>query len=1033
MSLFMCGRRFLCSRVGLVSNFTHASCLHASSACVSPTTSNSSETLCTLQFADRVSCIENKAQKNVEAVCISGSSSPRRVSSPRSAAASPRNSMRGRSASEIEINRLQEQILMLKHQLDVVTTEMAEPPVQCTKYEPVVPVPTPLPPTGSKLTPPRVTGLSKSIARREPDPVSSMTSSRKSFIQGSGIEGSRPRSASISEVRNESNAPGDKAAGVRPSMLVLPRIRSSDRSPLRDASVCPMDNSSAKAPPKPPRSSVAIKLFVERLNASASASSAVPSSRIKAEQGGSSDRLPQEEASGCVDQQSVNDCNGTVHEATDGSSSDTTKSPPRDDGDQPHCTKPEETAKPEKSPIQVSQPSIQVFHGRRRSSPPALTIPSVSTKLKSFMESVKPPIRLPARERSDSLSSSSSRSPRSSPSSPSSASTSSVSPMSARRQSLTSTAGAAKSALAAFMEKVKPTWHATSSRANPSTPVWEDEDFKPEQADIDEDASVSSKPEHTSDMRRKPTEEAAEMSSADNGQLGQEGLPPRLSHATPQDPTNGLPVGGGSDGVRESDPAQEQASGPEDQGMSQTQCVEILSGESRADAFQSPAALVEDGVALDAGSPTELLEPYTSTLDDSSDDSSDDQQYVILAATADEEGYSSNAIAHIASDASPSSDSDVKITSPPVDSVETSPNDSFACAQGYVFLANAPLGDETLESQPPYGGPIFPADPQDDRLPTVDQSTQCDGALNDNTRECQQVVAIENTSVAPSDFVIDRRHWRDNVRRHFTGARRQGAVPRRQKAQSARQHPFKWFDLPDSNQEAKDLSDDYGGDNNLADIDGEADSTVETRRLQQLLGEMRQLVRSETGHCIDHAAGCGQFTGNNAAEDDAANGDAATVPALLDGMMRVLDQRSQCQRRIDSLTRQLRRLTQLLGPSPSPKQPLCPSSASVSVDMVSAMTDEELGRFKLGHQEALVRAALADCEAQILERLQLRLLHFQLAAAAVSSPPPEVFLTGAQLAACQSTRGRELLPLVLSGWVSVSLADVEAEHAWLSL
>jgi hypothetical protein len=1029
MSLFMCGRRFLCSCADSVLTFTNASCLHVSSACVSPTTSNSSETLCTLQFADRVSCIENKAQKNVEAVCTSGSSSPKRVSSPRSAAASPRNSMRGRSASEIEINRLQEQILMLKHQLDVVTTEIAEPPVQCTKYELVAPAPTSLPPAGSKLTPPRATGLSKSIARREPDPVLSAIPGRKSFIQGSNNEGTRPRSASIGEVRSELNVPSGKAAGVRPSMLVLPRIRSSDRSPLRDAPVCPVDNSSAKAPPKPLRSSVAIKLFVERLNASASsASSAVPSSCVKAEQRESRDQLLQEDASGCVDQQSVNDCNGTAQEATDDSSSDITKSPTRDEGDQPHFFKPEEATKPEKSPMLVSQPPIQVFHSRRRSSPSALIVPSVSTKLKSFMKSVKPPIRLPARERSDSLSSSSSRSPRSSPSSPSSASTSSVSPMSARHQSLTSSTGAAKSALAAFMEKVKPTWHATSSGANLSTPAWEDEDFEPEQTDVGEDSSGSSKPEHTSNLKQKPTEETAETLSADEGQIEQEGPPTQLPHTSPQDSTSDLRVRDSSVGSLEFDPAQEQTSGAEDQETSQTQCVEVLPEESRADAFQAPAVLDEDVVALDAGSPTECLAPCIPTLDDSSDE----QQYVILAAAADG-GYPSSAIVPTVSDTPPGSDSDAEITSPSADSVETPPNVNSACTQGYVFLANVSSVDETLESQPPYGGPIYPTDPLDDRLLTVDQSTQCDDGLNSNPRECEQAVAIQNSSVVPSDFVLDHRYWRENVRRHFASAHRQGTAPRRQKAPSVRPHPFKWFGFPDSNQEAKYFNDDQGGGNNNTDIDGEADPSVQTRRLQQLLGEMRQLVRSETGHCIDHASGCGQFADNNDAEEDAENGDVATVPALLDVMMRVLDQRSQCQQRVDTLKRQLRRLTQLLGSSPSPKQSLCPSSASVSVDMVSTMTDEELGRFKLSHQEALLRAALADCEAQILERLQLRLLHFQLAAACVSSPPPEVFLTREQVAACESTRGRELLPLVLTGWVSVSLSDVEAEHAWLSL
>lgn len=81
------------------------------SACVSPSKIHGSETLNTLQYANRARNIQNKAEKNVESL-DSGGSSPRNSSS-------PRNGKRlQRTASEIEIHSLQEQICFLKQQLD---------------------------------------------------------------------------------------------------------------------------------------------------------------------------------------------------------------------------------------------------------------------------------------------------------------------------------------------------------------------------------------------------------------------------------------------------------------------------------------------------------------------------------------------------------------------------------------------------------------------------------------------------------------------------------------------------------------------------------------------------------------------------------------------------------------------------------------------------------------------------------------------------------------------------------------------------
>lgn len=81
-----------------------------SSACVSPLSVHGAETLSTLQYANRARNIQNKVEKNVESVDASGS--PRGTSSPRS------GKRLQRTASEIEIHLLQEQICYLKQQLD---------------------------------------------------------------------------------------------------------------------------------------------------------------------------------------------------------------------------------------------------------------------------------------------------------------------------------------------------------------------------------------------------------------------------------------------------------------------------------------------------------------------------------------------------------------------------------------------------------------------------------------------------------------------------------------------------------------------------------------------------------------------------------------------------------------------------------------------------------------------------------------------------------------------------------------------------
>lgn len=679
----------------------------STSACVSPTTSNSSETLCTLQFADRVSCIENKAQKNVEALCASGSSSPQRVSSSRSATASPRNSMRGRSASEIEISRLQEQILMLKHQLDMATAGAVEPPVHCATYEPVAPSPAPVPPTGSKLTPPWVSRLPKSSTRREPEPIAPAIASRKPSTQGSSSEGTRPRSASISEVQSEEETSDGKAAGPKPSMLVRPRILLSDRSPPRDATTGPAASSPAKAPAKPPRSSVAIKLFIERMNSPASTQSAELGAQVKAEHSESTESRPQESAARCEDQQTANDSNDNAQQTTSDSSADIAKSPSQDEGAQPQSVDTEVILKPQTSPTLLPQPRVQVHHGRRQSSPSAFAVPQVSTKLKSFMESVKQPIRLPARERSDSLSSSSSRSPRSSPSSPSSASTSSVSPMSARRQSLATTGGAVKSALIAFMEKVKPNGYANLGvEPSPSSRQREDEVTEPELADVGGEARDSSEPELTLELKGELSVENAEASFTDEGQLEQESSPTR-PHNVRQEESDGILLGDESEEARGDDgdvpitiepaedldvmTAQGQTNEPEAQQRREELCDEDLPGELDAADFRLPAIQDEDVAVPDAGIRSEDLAPRTPQQDG---DASDEHQYMFLAGSADEWPHNDDSQARgghdVADTPAVSSKFDANVLESSVDSVESRSSVCSACVQGCGITSLAP-------------------------------------------------------------------------------------------------------------------------------------------------------------------------------------------------------------------------------------------------------------------------------------------------------------------------------------------------------
>ncbi|DAZ96685.1 TPA: hypothetical protein N0F65_009152 [Lagenidium giganteum] len=93
-------------------------------ACLSPVAANAGETLCTLQYANRARNIQNRAQKNVEVKTIP------------------------RTPSQIEINRLQEEILKLQRQLH----EQGSPSSPCSTHSSHPPSPTEAPVVPISLT-----------------------------------------------------------------------------------------------------------------------------------------------------------------------------------------------------------------------------------------------------------------------------------------------------------------------------------------------------------------------------------------------------------------------------------------------------------------------------------------------------------------------------------------------------------------------------------------------------------------------------------------------------------------------------------------------------------------------------------------------------------------------------------------------------------------------------------------------------------------------------------------------------------------
>lgn len=105
-----------------------------------------------------------------------------------------------------------------------------------------------------------------------------------------------------------------------------------------------------------------------------------------------------------------------------------------------------------------------------------------------------------------------------------------------------------------------------------------------------------------------------------------------------------------------------------------------------------------------------------------------------------------------------------------------------------------------------------------------------------------------------------------------------------------------------------------------------------------------------------------------------------------------------------------------------------------------------LHRYRLKYQIQLVQQQIDHCQSMAAQRLYQRMQNYHEALQLLSSEPAEhtnVFLSGYQFQACApwavhqvddwSLFQHDVLPLVLNGWISVTLVDLEEEHTWLCL
>lgn len=273
-----------------------------------------------------------------------------------------------------------------------------------------------------------------------------------------------------------------------------------------------------------------------------------------------------------------------------------------------------------------------------------------------------------------------------------------------------------------------------------------------------------------------------------------------------------------------------------------------------------------------------------------------------------------------------------------------------------------------------------------------------------------QYEAPTSTSVgvaATKDYVVDAKRWRDTVRHHFRGpGQQQRNAAHRRNLRKSRPHPMKLFALSDNNDH----------DNAQPSLSETLSNTSE--QLRHTLEELRQIVSDEL----------------NSNHSSIATEQGVTIETLLSQVTDLLDQRLSCKSCVDAVKHEVRELARCLEVTPVADQPDVPL-ITVELD------DEMLRHHTLGYQETLLRAALERLESLAAERLLRRLQHHE-EAAGISPVGPDVFLSVDQFAACQvwcehlndhAFFRAHLLPLVVTGWISVTEADLDQERAWLDL
>lgn len=108
--------------------------------------------------------------------------------------------------------------------------------------------------------------------------------------------------------------------------------------------------------------------------------------------------------------------------------------------------------------------------------------------------------------------------------------------------------------------------------------------------------------------------------------------------------------------------------------------------------------------------------------------------------------------------------------------------------------------------------------------------------------------------------------------------------------------------------------------------------------------------------------------------------------------------------------------------------------------------DHALRKYVLPHQEIVLQQRVDFCEAISAQRLYKRLQSWQEAAvfdaSGNRSNVDSIFLSDAQYSACAEWLARlhdrayfqkQMLPLLLNGWIAITPADLEKEDSWLAL